>query len=200
MSVAVVHAEALRISCQAVMLVALSRTCTPAFRETLGPISRYFVTSSAIMQPSSSEEEPIRYPVPPFTEETAKQKVKAAQVRRSASKGVQLACLSYRLCHQCIVPCRMPGIPRTLRRYHWPTHPVGVFFNILPGNNSAVITNLQICKALLLKQMVSPAPPDSSYEHLHIWCKCVRLRCMCQTLSGTTVICSSRAGMPSETF
>lgn len=183
------------------MLVALSRTCTPAFRETLRPISRYFVTSSAIMQPSSSEEEPIRYPVPPFTEETAKQKVKAAQVRRSDSKGVlPRACSSYRLCHQCIVPCRMPGIPRILRRYHWPTHPVGVFFNVLPGNYSAVITNLQISKTLLLKQMVSPALPDSSYKHLHIWCKCVRLRCMCQTLSGTTAICSSRAGMPSETF
>jgi nuclear transport factor 2 (NTF2) superfamily protein len=38
------------------------------------------------MQPSRFEEEPIRYPVPPFTEETAKQKVKAAQVGRNASR------------------------------------------------------------------------------------------------------------------
>ena len=69
MSAAAVHAEALRISCQTMMLVALSRTCTPAFRGTLQTYKKYFVTSSPIMQPSSSEEEPIRYPVPPFTEE-----------------------------------------------------------------------------------------------------------------------------------
>ena len=99
MSAAAVHAEAPRISCHAVMLVALSRTCSPAIRGTLRPISRYFVTSSPTMQPSRSEEEPIRYPVPPFTEETAKQKVKAAQVRRNASKGVHFACFSHRLCH-----------------------------------------------------------------------------------------------------
>ena len=86
MSAAVVHAEALRTSCQTVMLAALSRTCSPAFRGTSKPISRIFVTSSPIMKPASSEEEPIRYPVPPFTEETAKQKVKAAQVRRNASR------------------------------------------------------------------------------------------------------------------
>ncbi|CAL5228668.1 g11841 [Coccomyxa viridis] len=31
------------------------------------------------MQASSNDEDPIKYPIPPFTEETAKQKVKAAQ-------------------------------------------------------------------------------------------------------------------------
>jgi hypothetical protein len=38
-------------------------------------LRRCFVTAA-----STDNEEPIRHPVPPFTEETAKQKVKAAQV------------------------------------------------------------------------------------------------------------------------
>lgn len=36
--------------------------------------------SQSMQATASTDEEPIRYPVPPFTEETARQKVKAAQV------------------------------------------------------------------------------------------------------------------------
>ena len=68
----------------ALMLSALCRTSSTArspFSSLAKPTIRRFVSSSRIMQ-ASNNEEPIRYPVPPFTEETAKQKVKAAQVGR----------------------------------------------------------------------------------------------------------------------
>ena len=110
---------------------------------------RPFVSSSQIMQASSKDEEPIRYPVPPFTEETAKQKVKAAQVGSDASWNLLLiiggpyARCYRRRCQHCVrvVPTRspasdehrvhasrMPGTQRIQRRYHLHTRQVNLLY------------------------------------------------------------------------
>lgn len=66
------------------MMVLLSRTLSgqplPVHRliGTARSTARAYRVFTASSAPS---DEPIKYPIPPFTEETAKQKAKAAQVR-----------------------------------------------------------------------------------------------------------------------
>ena len=62
------------------VVLRVSNSAKSPLSQVLRPAGRLFLSNSHVMQASSNDEEPIKYPIPPFTEETAKQKVKAAQV------------------------------------------------------------------------------------------------------------------------